>query len=82
MIILNKNIKYNFNPFGGLSEGELEQVINPEKHPQTELQLFRDRLFKPITENPYFWKECVIFLHSFFGSLPSYDLNTTTTFWQ
>lgn len=32
MLILNKNIKYNFNPFGGLSVEELEQVINPNHH--------------------------------------------------
>lgn len=32
IIILNKNIKYNFNPFGGLSLEELAQVINPNKH--------------------------------------------------
>ena len=32
MIVLNKNIKYNFNPFGGLSVEEMEQVINPDKH--------------------------------------------------
>ena len=32
MIVLNKNIKYHFNPFGGLSMKEIPSVINPEKH--------------------------------------------------
>jgi len=32
MIVLNKNIKYHFNPFGGLSIEEIPKVINPEKH--------------------------------------------------
>jgi len=32
MIVLNEGIKFRFNPFGGLSTDELDQVIDPNIH--------------------------------------------------